>query len=127
NNMEDPANLQEKLLEILQSIKHTLITEHDSLFVDIVEDLIKKVRLFGCYFATLDIRQDSRILRKVFNYCTEQKEIESAIDKGYEEFSEDDKLESLHFNEADFHCPEDADSMTKDTLNTIRLMKQIQY
>ena len=26
----------------------------------------------------------------------------------------------------DYKCPEDADDMTKDTLNTIRLMKQIQ-
>ncbi len=127
NNMEDAADLQGKLLDILQSIKHTLITDHGSLFVDIVEDLIKKVRLFGCYFATLDIRQDSRILRKVFNYCTEQNEIHSNIPKKYEGFAEEDKLNSIVFNEADFYCPENADSMTKDTLNTIRLMKQIQF
>ena len=127
NNMEDAADLQAELLDLLQLIRNTLITDHDSLFVDIVEDLIKKIQLFGCYFATLDIRQDSRILRKVFNYCTEQDEIDSGINEGYEEFAEDDKIESLHFNEADFHCPEEADSMTKDTLNTIRLMKQIQF
>jgi phosphoenolpyruvate carboxylase len=127
NNMEDAADLQGKLLDILQSIKHTLITDHGSLFVDIVEDLIKKVRLFGCYFATLDIRQDSRILRKVFNYCTEQNEIHSNIPKKYEGLTEEDKLRSIVFNDADFYCPENAESMTKDTLNTIRLMKQIQF
>ena len=67
-NNPEPEDIQAQLLDLLQSIRHTLVTGHDSLFVDIVEDLIKKVRLFGCYFATLDIRQDSRILRKVFNF-----------------------------------------------------------
>ncbi|HEY4323845.1 MAG TPA: phosphoenolpyruvate carboxylase [Mucilaginibacter sp.] len=127
NNVEDPADLQAQLLDILQSIMQTLITDHDSLFVDLVENLMRKVRLFGCYFATLDIRQDSRILRKVFNYCAEQSGINSNISKKYEGLAEEDKLSSLAFNEADFHCPENADSMTKDTLNTIRLMKQIQF
>jgi phosphoenolpyruvate carboxylase len=124
--VHNPEDLQAEILELLQSIRHTLITDHDSLFVNIVEDLIKKVRLFGCYFATLDIRQDSRILRKVFKYCTQQPEIDSGIAEGYEDFAEDDKIDSLYFNEADFHCPDDVDKMTQDTLNTIRLMKEIQ-
>ena len=126
-NKPEPEDLQAELLGLLQSIRQTLITEHDSLFVNVVEDLIKKVRLFGCYFATLDIRQDSRILRKVFSYGMEQSEINSKIPKGYEELLEDDKLKTISFKEADFHCPDDADDMTADTLNTIRLIKQVQH
>ena len=126
-NKPEPEDLQAELLGLLQSIRQTLITEHDSLFVNVVEDLIKKVRLFGCYFATLDIRQDSRILRKVFSYGMEQSEINSKIPKGYEELLEDDKLNTISFKEADFHCPDDADDMTADTLNTIRLIKQVQH
>jgi phosphoenolpyruvate carboxylase len=122
----EPSDLQPQLLELLSSIQQTLIKDHDSLFVDIVEDLLRKVRLFGCYFATLDIRQDSRILRKVFKFCTEQKEIDSGIHEGYEEYSEKKKLDVLSFEDADFHCPDNADAMIRDTLNTIRLMKQIQ-
>jgi phosphoenolpyruvate carboxylase len=125
-NKPEPEDLQAELLALLQSIRQTLITDHDSLFVNVVEDLIKKVRLFGCYFATLDIRQDSRILHSVFDYGTQQPEIGN-MPKGYEGFSEDDKIKSILFKEADFHCPDDADDMTADTLNTIRLMKQIQH
>jgi phosphoenolpyruvate carboxylase len=127
NTKVEPANLQPEILELLESIKHTLITSHDSLFVNVVDDLIKKVQLFGCYFATLDIRQDSRILRKVFKFCTEQAEIHTDIAEGYEELPEDEKLKTIVFNEADFHCPDDADKLICDTLNTIRLMKQIQF
>jgi phosphoenolpyruvate carboxylase len=121
----EPEDIQAQLLELLQSIRHTLVSGHDSLFVNIVEDLIKKVRLFGCYFATLDIRQDSRILRKVFKFCTEQ--IDTGIETGYQDFDEANKLKSITFNEVDFHCPDNAESLTKDTLNTIRLMKYIQH
>lgn len=125
NEQNDPKNLQAELLSLLQSIKQTIITDHDSLFVDVVEDLMQKVRLFGCYFATLDIRQDSRVLRSVFDFVTEQ--AETGVVKGYNQFDEAEKLSKLTFNEVDYKCPADADDMTHDTLDTIRLMKQIQH
>lgn len=121
----DPQDLQPELLSLLQTIKQTLITEHDSLFVTIVENLIQKVRLFGCYFATLDLRQDSRVLRNVFDFVTKQ--TETGIVEGYNDLDEDGKLAKLTFKEVDYQCPEDADNLTKDTLNTIRLMKEIQH
>jgi phosphoenolpyruvate carboxylase len=127
NSQQNPKDLQSELLSLLNSVKQTLVTDHGGLFVNIVDGLIQKVRLFGCYFATLDIRQDSRILRSVFNYCTQQSQIKSGLNKVYDALSEEDKLKTIPFNEADFHCPDDADDMTKDTLNTIRLIGQIQH
>ncbi|WP_428331010.1 phosphoenolpyruvate carboxylase [Mucilaginibacter sp.] len=124
NKQPDDKDLQPEILGLLQSIKQTLIADHDSLFVKVVDDLIRKVSLFGCYFATLDIRQDSRILRKVFNYTTEQ--VDTGIVAGYENFDEQGKLSNISFKEVDFYCPDDADKMICDTLNTIRLIKQIQ-
>ena len=121
----EPKDLQPELLDLLQDIKQTLITDHDALFVDVVDNLIQKVRLFGCYFATLDIRQDSRVLRSVFNFVTSK--TDTGVAKGYAELGENEKLEKLTFNEVDYHRPEDADAMTCDTLDTIRLMKQIQH
>jgi len=126
NNKQAPTDLQPEITELLQSIKHTLIADHDSLFVNVVDDLLRKVRLFGCYFATLDIRQDSRILRKVFNFATQQSGIDTGIDAAYSTSAELDKIKNIVFKEADLYCPDDADSMTKDTLNTIRLMREIQ-
>ncbi|WP_091147146.1 phosphoenolpyruvate carboxylase [Mucilaginibacter pineti] len=125
NEHGDPKDIQAELLSLLQTVKQTIITDHDSLFVDIVEDLMQKVRLFGCYFATLDIRQDSRILRSVFDYVTER--TETGIPAGYNDTEETDKLKNIAFNEVDFKRPDDADDMTSDTLDTIRLMKQIQH
>src|ERR1700761_3112441 len=126
NNKIEPTDIQGEMLELLQSIKQTLVNNHDGLFSGIVDDLIKKVRLFGCYFATLDIRQDSRILRKVFKYGTSVAGIATGIGADYDAADELTKLKTITFNEADFVCPDDADKMICDTLNTIRLMRQIQ-
>jgi phosphoenolpyruvate carboxylase len=41
--------------------------------------------------------------------------------------NEEAKIKSLPFNQADFKCPATADSLTRDTLDTIRLMKEIQH
>ena len=126
NKQQDSAtDLQDELLELLLSVRQTLVTDHDGLFVNIVEDLIQKVRLFGCFFATLDIRQDSRVLRNVLNYA--KASTDTGLPADYENLSEEEKLKSITFKEVDFKCPDDADDMTKDTLNTIRLMKKIQY
>jgi phosphoenolpyruvate carboxylase len=126
NPSDDQADLQAEILDKLQSVRQTLISDHDSLFVDTVENLIRKVKLFGCYFATLDIRQDSRILRKVFDYATAQAGIKENITADYADLDEAGKLKAITFKDFDLKCPDNADSDIKDTLNTIRLMKQIQ-
>lgn len=55
----------EALLSDLQAIKTGLMNDHQSLFVDQVEALIRQVHSFGFHFAPLDIRQDSRVLTAV--------------------------------------------------------------
>ena len=126
NPQTEQKDLQGEILGMLQIVRQTLISSHDSLFVEIVEGLIRKVKLFGCYFATMDIRQDSRVLRKVFEYGTQQDDIQDSIVDGYLDFEEADKLKNIAFKEANFKCPADEDSEITDTLDTIRLMKQIQ-
>ena len=56
-----------KFIKKLEQIKETLITKHQSLFLDDVDDFINKVHLFGYHFASLDIRQDSRVHHNVFS------------------------------------------------------------
>jgi phosphoenolpyruvate carboxylase len=68
----ETENISENLKAQLEEIRNTLITSHDGLFVDVVDDLIRKVNLYGCHFASLDIRQDSRILRKAHAYCMDR-------------------------------------------------------
>ncbi len=51
----------ETLMNGLLEIREELISEHQSLFLEDLQDLINKVKIFGFHFGTLDIRQDSRV------------------------------------------------------------------
>ena len=125
NPKDDPENLQNEMLTLLQTVKDKLIDDNYSLFVDIIDDLAHKIKLFGCYFATLDIRQDSRVLRDVYHYIAPK--VGVALPEGYDSLTEAEKLKDIAFTtEADFICPDDADPLIQDTLNTIRLVKQVQ-
>ncbi|GAA4271778.1 phosphoenolpyruvate carboxylase [Aquimarina gracilis] len=60
------------LMNGLLEIREELINEHQSLFLEELQDLINKVKVFGFHFATLDIRQDSRIHHKVLTDIVEK-------------------------------------------------------
>ncbi|TDQ09605.1 phosphoenolpyruvate carboxylase type 1 [Pedobacter metabolipauper] len=119
-------NICEALVEQLNTIKKTLIDNHDGLFSDLASDLIRKINLYGCHFASLDIRQDSRVLRDVHAYCRQSKPIISLFPENYEDLSEEEKINTLSFKSAKVIYSDPADPLTEDTLQTIAEIKQMQ-
>ena len=57
----------ETILKYLSEAEHILKTQHNGLFTNILVDYRDRVKIFGTHFATLDIRQDSRIHQKVID------------------------------------------------------------
>jgi phosphoenolpyruvate carboxylase len=51
---------KEDLLAILLEAREALVTHHDGLFLDLLDQFILKVKIFGFHFAHMDLRQDSR-------------------------------------------------------------------
>lgn len=122
----ETENISDFLIENLNKIKTTLIEDHDGLFSDLVSDLIRKVELYGSHFASLDIRQDSRVLRDVHAYCRNNKPINALYPDNYDSLSEEEKIKALVFKSAKINYTEQPDSLTQDTLETIAEIKQIQ-
>ncbi len=110
NPSEKPQDETSRILENLNAIKQVLNTEHEGLFVELVDDLIHKVNAFGCYFATLDIRQDSSALRNTLEHLARKYPAQAAV-----AFSEDLLDPDL-----------ETDPLVKDTIEVIRLIKEIQ-
>ena len=75
-----------------------LINRYQSLYLTELKDLIHKAKVFGFYFATLDIRQDSRIHHQVFQQIVQtlQKHEATIFPKNYLELSENRKLLKTH-------------------------------
>jgi phosphoenolpyruvate carboxylase len=121
-----PENISDFLTENLNLIKTTLIESHDGLFADLVDDLLRKVELFGSHFASLDIRQDSRVLRDVHAYCRQSKPIISLFPENFDELSEAEKIEQLSFKSAKVNYTGEATPLIQDTLQTIAEIREIQ-
>lgn len=119
-------NIADFLIENLNKILTTLNNDHDGLFADVASDLIRKVELYGSHFASLDIRQDSRVLRDVHAFCRQSKPIVSLFPDDYDSLSEEDKIKNLSFKSARLNYEDTKDPLINDTLQTIAEIRQIQ-
>lgn len=111
----------------LGEIKSIITSEHQSLYLNELDALINKVNLFGFYFATLDIRQNSKIHDAVFADIVAQdsKNKTSIFPENYSNFSEDEKIKALATINANLN-PEDFEADTQSTLSSIHAIKTIQ-
>jgi phosphoenolpyruvate carboxylase len=124
HNFLQPGNAalpQEAILEPLYQIRHILIYQHNSLFLSLVDSFINKVHAFGSHFASLDIRQDSRVHEEVLDAVTEKepgmKEYANLVDAERITF-----LSSIKF----IADTENYDGIVKDTLLSIDAIRYIQ-
>ena len=127
-NSDDNNFSSEKLIEDLTEIKDLIIKEHQSLYLNLVVSLINKVKLFGSYFASMDIRQDSRVHNNVFN-----KLVKSSIENklgffpdNYFDFTESDQIQFLSNVNGKINLSYFSDELVLNTLNTIKVIKKIQ-
>jgi len=126
NPSENPENEKSVIIHNLKEIKRVLIDYHDGLFVELVDDLLRKVKTFGCFFATLDIRQDSSVIRQTHAYLREGYADTIGIDSDFAQLDEEGKQQALKFEAHDLSCGGDAPALVADTLGVIRLIKDIQ-
>lgn len=118
----------EELLDELMQARTLLITEHQALFQDELDRFILKVRVFGFYFASLDVRQDSRKHTEVWKAIMENWH-EKPHGYNAEDFLQGDentrinRLLSTHhtLDENDF-----SDPFVKETIRSFKAIRDIQ-
>ena len=119
----------EYLSSELEFVLNKVENEHDGLYKDEVLDIIYKVRLFGLHFASLDIRQDSRVHHSVFKEIVSHPEIQNftnGLAENYLDLDSNERCKSLvkitgNVPPSLFH-----DQITNQTLESIRSMQLIQ-
>lgn len=116
------------LMDSLQEIKLIIIKDHQSLYLNLLDSLINKVKLFGSHFATMDIRQDSRVHNNVFNEIVKSS-IKNKLDlfpNNYFELIETEQIEILSKVKGYIDLSNFSDKLVLNTLNTIKAIKKIQ-
>ena len=110
----------EQILQKINEADAILIEHHNGLFRNLLEDYRDRVNIFGTHFATLDIRQDSRIHQNIIDEIVSKKS-----NLNVDEISNKEKLNWLLETEIQLN-PEEFDDLTKDTIQNILNVKLIQ-
>lgn len=114
---------QAEILGLLTQIRETLLHNHDGLFVHLVDDLIEKVEIFGLYFASLDIRQESTIHGNILDHIAKKTD---SLPKNYSLLSDDEKIEILLNITQPISTDSLTDELAQDTIKTVEAVKTIQ-
>ena len=126
-NKEDQLSLEEFISE-LKIIRQHLIEDHQSLYVDKVTSLINRTTLFGYHFASLDIRQDSRVHDAMFTALVNEL-IANGSDlfpNNYFDLEPQDQLKHLSNIKGSIGDTVFEDELAIDITETIKVMKAIQ-
>lgn len=116
----------DELLNDLFEAREVLINRHNRLFLDILDDFILKVKIFGFYFASMDIRQDSRKHAYAWEACLEKLKSKNKKVKNFETLTEQEKIDtllSLNFKPASFKFD---DPFIPELIESIDVIGQIQ-
>lgn len=110
----------EDILKKIDEAESILLARHGGLFQNLLDEFRDRVKIFGTHFATLDIRQDSRVHQAVVDEI-----ISAKSGKNAQEYSQLEKLDWL-LNTQTILDPADFNDITKDTLQNIIGIKAIQ-
>ena len=114
----------------LSKVVSILSKKHNGIYVEEVLDLYNKVKIFGYHFASLDIRQDSRVLKKVFIDIIESRESSKFLNihlkEEYNSLDFEKKIDYLSKVSGNISSSIFEDPILVDTLGSIEAMKIIQ-
>ena len=119
----------QEILQQLNDMRALVVEKHHSLYIQRIDSLIHKVRIFGTHFATIDIRQDSRVHTQVLlevNAGLKAKGLAGILPDNYSTFSVEDKIHVLSLLEGKLDPSILPDGIAKDTLESIYVIKNIQ-
>ena len=123
---DEPTLSQEDFSARLQEIRALLCSLHDGLFVEDLDRFIQSVKLFGYHFASLDIRQDSRILHKVLETLSQRPEVKRQLSQDFASLSESARIDQLMQLKGPLSNGELDGAHTRDALGSMRAIRTIQ-
>lgn len=111
-------------LEQLEDIEYQLIEYHQNLFLDKLRSFIRKVKLFGFHFASIDVRQDSRVIKRVFDELLGK--YKGILPSNYIHLPVEEQLNSLLDIDFSIENLVFDEEVVQDTLDSFKVISEIQ-
>ncbi len=112
------------LLNQLDKVEKLLEEEHQGLFVEKVKSFRRKIKQFGFFFASIDVRQDSRVIGKAFNEVMRVNP--GLFPENIWELPEAEQLNLLLKAKGRIDTSVFEDDLVRDTLESMKAIKSIQ-
>ncbi len=124
-NMFDPTKTikYEEILNPLYSIKEYLINNYNSLYIEELENLIDKVKIFKTHFAILDIRQNHSVHKQAIEEILKK---ENLITNSLDELEKDELISILLHKQIHVHADHFEEELIKNTIRNMAQLKHIQ-
>jgi len=110
-------NSPDELLQDLAKAREVLIRDHDGLFLNLLDQAILKVKIFGFHFASLDIRQHSAKYSAIWNHVMKEAKV------SWDTLKEEEKIKKILIFQSGL--PESEDIFTEE-FESFRSIKKIQ-
>lgn len=112
----------------LMTARKKLLDEHNGLFLNLLDAFILKVKVFGFYFASLDVRQDSRkhdyVWSQILDTCAAKGQTISSTD--FLKLSQKEQIDYLLSLKLSLDENKFEDPFVEETLDSIRAIGTIQ-
>lgn len=114
----------QKFDALIREIEQSLIRNHQSLFLEQWQAFMRKWESFGLHFASIDIRQDSRVIKKTLDAVA--LEYPEFLSTDILELPEKEQIEALLKIEGAIDPDRFSDAVIRDTVASIGVMEEIQ-
>ncbi len=111
------------IIEPLLEIRTLLVEKYHSLYLKELDYFIDKVKIFKTHFATLDIRQDNSIHKKVVEAVLKKNKF---ITESIEELSTKELTDILIHKNIELNAKDYEEDIVKDTIHNISQLQHIQ-
>ncbi|MCG8413395.1 MAG: phosphoenolpyruvate carboxylase, partial [Pseudomonadales bacterium] len=108
----------------LDAIVETVEKQYQGLFLDQLISFQRKVAMFGFHFASLDIRQDSRVIQRSLNAAIDTNT--DLLPDDFSELPEQEQWQHLLAIEGPVNSSQIEDPVLRDTVESLALIKEIQ-
>ncbi|MSR12263.1 MAG: phosphoenolpyruvate carboxylase [Gammaproteobacteria bacterium] len=113
-----------EMLELLQKIERIVAEKYQGLFVGRLHSLRRKLSVFGLHFASLDIRQDSRVIKSTLDTILAAHQ--QLLTANFASLPETDQIERLLQIKGSVQAEELSDPIVLDTLRSLHVIREIQ-
>lgn len=111
----------EDILNSLLEVRINLIERHNGIFLDVLDNLIQRVKIFGLHFASLDIRQNANIHDRIIREIVQRE-----FNLNFDELTENEQIKILTEKELNINEKDYEDELTKDTILNVKQLRNIQ-